>query len=199
MPDANKPCSALASALHEADPAAIDALLAFIRSAITDSVAEQLNTLWNLEKYDPDSDDPVDRVPWLFENDAMSASDFSLTEVMGSLPAASKSTPPSTASYGWLAPNGTFYDAPFSCHQSWAEQYVAEHPDIFFPAKEGCDAADLLSEHGWVLIHNPDMTVPRVTVPMSGRVTKAQRNFLYDYFAALGRWDDANEAISGLV
>ena len=98
MSNANKPCSALASALHEADPAAIDALLAFIRSAITDSVAEQLNTLWNLEKYDPDSDDPVDRVPWLFENDAMSASDFSLTEVMGSLPAASKSTPPSTAS-----------------------------------------------------------------------------------------------------
>lgn len=196
MSNANKPCSPIASALHSAGPVAIDSILTFIRGAVTDSVAEQLNTLWNLERYDPDSEDPIARVPWLFENDAMSASDFSLAEVMDSIPAASKSAPPSAASYGWLAPSGTFYDAPFSCHQRWAEQYVAEHPDIFFPAKEDCDAADLLSERGWVLIHNPDMTAPRVTVPLSGRVTKAQRDFLYDYFAALGQWDDANKAIS---
>lgn len=94
--------------------------------------------------------------------------------------------------YGWLEPNGTFHAVDWGEHQDWAQKYLEEkHPEL-----TECDevdmqikcgvgligAGDWLVEHGWVLLHNPSQGIAFPTRNPVKRYTKAQKDFLYDYY-----------------
>lgn len=86
--------------------------------------------------------------------------------------------------YGWLSPDGEFFEVGWGDHVGWAWDYVRENEiesinGIF-------DAGDLLVALGWVLVHNPMRGVGRATLAKDGKLTMEQKKFLFDYFTA---WD----------
>lgn len=114
----------------------------------------------------------------------------------------------STEDYGWLAPDGTFYEVEWGNHQEWANNYLKEHLteeeqkdalieiNVSGMAKSGTDimeAADYLVGRGWVLLHNPSQGIAVPTRNPMKRYTKAQKEFLYDYFMERGKKKEANE------
>lgn len=113
----------------------------------------------------------------------------------------------STEDYGWLAPDGTFYEVEWGNHQEWANNYLKEHLseeeqkaalieiNASGMAKSGTDimgAADYLVRRGWVLLHNPSQGIDVPTRNPLKRYTKAQQEFLYDYYMERGKEKEAN-------
>lgn len=100
--------------------------------------------------------------------------------------------------YGWLSPDGTFYPVEFAKHQVWASNYVlklCKNEDISFDEAPKSDAGDWLVDRGWVLIHNPYKTL-KITRNPVGRLTKSQKEFLYEYLSQRNRNEEANKIIS---
>ncbi len=97
-----------------------------------------------------------------------------------------------TEDYGWLEPSGKFHEVPFGEHQGWAWQKALE---LGF----SCDAfdrglgGDVLLEHGWILLDNPGMGLARPTASDTRPMTKAQREFLFDYYTERNRQDLAKK------
>lgn len=97
-----------------------------------------------------------------------------------------------TEDYGWLEPDGTFYGVERGEHQEWAQNYMNEkfpkeamNGDIDLQTK--CNvgligAGDWLVERGWVLLHNPSRGIAFPTKNPVKEYTKAQKEFLYDYY-----------------
>lgn len=97
-----------------------------------------------------------------------------------------------TEDYGWLEPDGTFYGVEWGEHQEWAQNYMNEkfpkeamNGDIDLQTK--CNvgligAGDWLVERGWVLLHNPSRGIAFPTKNPVKEYTKAQKEFLYDYY-----------------
>ena len=97
-----------------------------------------------------------------------------------------------TEDYGWLEPDGTFHGAEWGEHQEWAQNYMNEKlpeeamdRDIDLQTK--CNvgligAGDWLVERGWVLLHNPSRGIAFPTKNPVKEYTKAQKEFLYDYY-----------------
>ena len=97
-----------------------------------------------------------------------------------------------TEDYGWLEPDGTFHGAEWGEHQEWAQNYMNEKlpeeamdRDIDLQTK--CNvgligAGDWLVERGWVLLHNPSQGIAFPTKNPVKEYTKAQKEFLYDYY-----------------
>lgn len=113
----------------------------------------------------------------------------------------------STGDYGWLAPDGTFHEVEWGNHQEWANNYLKEHLseeeqkaalieiNVFGMTKSGTDimgAADYLVRRGWVLLHNPSQGIAVPTINPLKRYTKAQQEFLYDYYMERGKEKEAN-------
>lgn len=118
-----------------------------------------------------------------------------------------------TEDYGWLAPDGKFHAVEWGRHQEWAREYLeencpefAEDDDVDMQVK--CNvgligAGDFLVERGWVLLHNPSQGIAKPTKnPVKG-YTKAQKEFLYDYYVERGKgktaneiWEDCSERLS---
>lgn len=113
----------------------------------------------------------------------------------------------STEDYGWLAPDGTFYEVEWGNHQEWANNYLKEHLseeeqkaalieiNVSGMTKSGTDimgAADYLVRRGWVLLHNPSQGIAVPTRNPLKRYTKAQQEFLYDYYMERGKEKEAN-------
>lgn len=113
----------------------------------------------------------------------------------------------STEDYGWLAPDGTFYEVEWGNHQEWANNYLKKHLseeeqkaalieiNASGMAKSGTDimgAADYLVRRGWVLLHNPSQGIAVPTRNPLKRYTKAQQEFLYDYYMERGKEKEAN-------
>ena len=99
----------------------------------------------------------------------------------------------STEDYGWLAPDGTFYEVDWSEHQEWADDYIQEH---YFEdwLKLHCkcnDSGDYLIDKGWILLHNPSQGIAIVT-GNSWKYTKSQKEFLYKYYIERGLNKEAN-------
>lgn len=110
-----------------------------------------------------------------------------------------------TADYGWLAPDGTFYEVEWGEHSGWAEEYCKEH----YPNKDCAnmywkDNDDGTRRHlvngdflvyvlHWVLLDSPyqGIATPKYD-PVFG-MTKAQKEFLYDYYTERNRTKEANE------
>lgn len=113
----------------------------------------------------------------------------------------------STEDYGWLAPDGTFHEVEWGNHQEWANNYLEEHLseeeqkaalieiNASGISKSGTDilgAADYLVRRGWVLLHNPSQGIAIPTRNPMERYTKAQKEFLYDYYMERGKEKEAN-------
>lgn len=108
----------------------------------------------------------------------------------------------STEDYGWLAPNGTFHEVDWGEHQEWAQNYIEEHfPEVYNDSKVDmqvkCNvgligAGDWLVEHGWILLHSPSQGIAFPTRNPLKRYTKAQQEFLYDYYMDRGKEKEAN-------
>lgn len=83
--------------------------------------------------------------------------------------------------YGWLEPDGTFHAVEWGDHQEWADDYLQEHldEDDYWEIDH---AGDYLTKHHWILLHNPAQGLARPTMDPSHNPTKAQREFLYDYY-----------------
>lgn len=108
-----------------------------------------------------------------------------------------------TEDYGWLEPNGTFHAVEWGEHQDWAQEYLEEHepevaadPEVDMQIK--CNvgmigAGDWLVERGWVLLHNPMQGIAYPTKNPVKDYTKAQREFLYDYYRERNCQKEANE------
>lgn len=92
--------------------------------------------------------------------------------------------------YGWLFPDGTFYPVEWGEHQGWAYKWLMNHDPEFRHKERYGDrtpihlAGDYLNErHRAVLLHNPSMGVADVTNPSGRPLTRAQREFLFNYYA----------------
>lgn len=111
----------------------------------------------------------------------------------------------STEDYGWLEPDGTFHEVEWEEHQNFAEEFIREHmtdedwiaAGIHQPGQFMSDSlytfGDYLIERGWVLLHNPSQGIAFPTKKPEKRYTKAQKEFLYDYYMERGREREANE------
>lgn len=98
-----------------------------------------------------------------------------------------------TPDYGWLEPNGTFHAVEWGEHQSWAQSYLDENypeqaEDAEIDMQVKCDnlgligAGDWLVERGWILLHNPTHGIAYPLVNQVKKPTKAQKEFLFDYY-----------------
>lgn len=102
-----------------------------------------------------------------------------------------------TADYGWLEPNGMFHAVEWGDHQEWANNYLEEKLteeerfdamlEINVSGMGKCStdtigAADYLVRRGWVLLHNPSQGIAFPTKNPAKEYTKAQKEFLYDYY-----------------
>lgn len=87
--------------------------------------------------------------------------------------------------YGWLAPNGKFYPVEFGNHQAWASEYLlklyrdGEISDKQARPNDNGDVGDLLTDMGWILIHNPHGYDFKITRNLSKRVTNKQKDYLH--------------------
>lgn len=111
----------------------------------------------------------------------------------------------STEDFGWLEPDGTFHEVEWAKHQNFAEKFIKENmteedwiaAGIHQPGQFMSDRlhtfGDYLIERGWVLLHNPSQGIAFPTKKPEKRYTKAQKEFLYDYYMERGREKEANE------
>lgn len=87
--------------------------------------------------------------------------------------------------YGWLAPDGKFYESDFGEHQTWASEYLLKEfekgniENLLSYDNPG----DKLTEMGWILIHNQSGFQLSVTRDKSKRITIRQKDFLLEYFS----------------
>lgn len=93
--------------------------------------------------------------------------------------------------YGWLAPDGTFYSVEFGNHQAWASECLLrlyrEGKISYEQARreDNGDVGDLLTDMGWILVHNPHGYDFKITRNISKRVTNKQK----DYLRSIGKID----------
>jgi len=120
--------------------------------------------------------------------------------------------------YGWLDPTGKFYEVGWGDHQHWVYLSIIygrqENHGICYEDEE-CKPSDLsryydeymkycendfsaitmggdfLVSKGWILLHSPGQGIPVITDNAIRRLTKAQKEFLYDYYMEL---DEAKRA-----
>ena len=112
-----------------------------------------------------------------------------------------------TEDYGWLEPDGTFHGVGWGDHQEWANNYLEEKLteeerfnamiEINASGMAKCSAdivgaGDYLIRRGWVLLHNPSQGIAIPTRDFSREYTKAQKEFLYDYYMERNCKKEAN-------
>lgn len=85
--------------------------------------------------------------------------------------------------YGWLAPDGTFYPVNFGSHEAWTAIYLLKlyrQGKITYEQvrrKDNGYIGDLLTDMGWILIHNPHVYDFKITRNLSKRVTNKQKEY----------------------
>lgn len=101
--------------------------------------------------------------------------------------------------YGWVAPDGKFYEVQWGKHQEWAYEWIVSHvndPELKnFNRLMDNKAGDYLLERGWVLIHNPNpkRITPLIQRNETKRFTRKQKIFLFDYYMNIGKKRKAKE------
>ena len=111
------------------------------------------------------------------------------------------------ADYGWLEPDGTFHEVEWGDHQEWANDYLDKNltqeerfaamveinaSGMVKSTPEVIGAADYLVRRGWVLLHNPQQGTAIPTRDTTREYTKAQKEFLYDYYMERDCTKEAN-------
>lgn len=99
--------------------------------------------------------------------------------------------------YGFLSPSGDYITADFGEHESLAHFIVINKgwKEDYFKNNFTLTAADYIVQRGYILIHCPSLWGPIEVTQGDRPKTKAQREFLYDYFMNLGEKERANEYI----
>jgi hypothetical protein len=91
--------------------------------------------------------------------------------------------------FGWLRPDGKFFEVKWGKHESWAIEYVEKH----YPKRNVYYHGDFLKEHGWLLLHSPSGgDYANISTDDIQSVTKRQKEFLYSYFLKRNRNIEAN-------
>lgn len=106
--------------------------------------------------------------------------------------------------YGWLEPDGTWHPVEWGQHSAWAGDWLnkhmpfKEHAELYWRTdKEGkrhhiTNGDVLVFSLGWILMDSPFHGLAKPTKSPEKDMTKAQREFLYDYFIERGRTEEAN-------
>lgn len=105
--------------------------------------------------------------------------------------------------YGWLEPDGTFHPSPWGTHTKWAQKYldkhypITENRELYYATinnrKQPLSAGDVLAYNlNWVLIDSPSQGFGYHRENPNKPLTKAQKEFLYDYYMERGRNKEAN-------
>lgn len=109
-----------------------------------------------------------------------------------------------TEDYGWLEPDGTFHEVEWGLHQQWASDYLNENypykdnRDLHWRVDENgkkhhmCDGDVLIYKLHWILLDSPCQGLAYPTTDPAREMTKAQKEFLYDYYMERGRNKEAN-------
>lgn len=107
--------------------------------------------------------------------------------------------------YGWLEPDGTWHPVPWGNHSQWAKDWLEEHmpykdhPKIYWRVTPDgkrhhiFNGDVLVYSLGWILMDSPHQGKARPTRDDSKEMTKAQKEFLYDYYIERGRHEEANK------
>lgn len=110
--------------------------------------------------------------------------------------------------YGWLEPDGTYHPMGWGKHSDWAKEYCDEH----YPYKDNAElywigegenrkhvvnGDFLIYRLHWVLIDSPYQGPGLPQYNMAFGLTKAQKEFLYDYFMKRNRHTEANALYQG--
>lgn len=107
--------------------------------------------------------------------------------------------------YGWLEPNGTYHPVTWGDHQQWAYDWLkTNRPIEKYPELYGNDAKKrfhnassksgdiMVDKLHWILLHSPHNGVAHYIVSDEANMTKAQREFLYDYYTKRNLTEQAN-------
>lgn len=101
--------------------------------------------------------------------------------------------------FGWLSPEGKFFEAEWGSHNRWASDYIEKYyPDIdTAPFSEGYYSEDFLIKRGWILLHNPYNPHGYADIESTDlyKATQKQKEFLFDYFMARGMPESAKEML----
>lgn len=88
--------------------------------------------------------------------------------------------------YGWLSPKGEFIPIDWGQHQEWASNYIKESEGLLKEFKNSNfsnSSGDFLVDiKGWVLLHNPSQGVAKPLYRKDGKLTRKQKDFLYEYY-----------------
>lgn len=104
----------------------------------------------------------------------------------------------STDDYGWLEPDGTFHEVEFADHEQWAYETIQKRGwrDEYDRSDFGglySNGDFLVERKGFVLLHNPGFGMAMVSSSETRPLTKAQREFLFDYYTERNRPDLAKK------
>lgn len=106
--------------------------------------------------------------------------------------------------YGWLEPDGTWHPVEWGNHSRWAADWLEEHmpfkdhPKIYWRIDNNgkrhhiTNGDVLVYSLGWILMDSPYQGLAKPTKDPSKDMTKAQKEFLYDYYIERGRHNEAN-------
>lgn len=99
--------------------------------------------------------------------------------------------------YGFINPEGKYIPIEWCNHNEWADKYIKDSYNnntkdwFLFLNKFDCNATDALVKGlNWILIDNPQQG--KGIIQMGNRITKAQRETLYDYYIFYNREKEAN-------
>lgn len=106
-----------------------------------------------------------------------------------------------TDDYGWLEPNGTYHPVEWGLHNNWAENYIRKHyteneMDRLYYNEEHMriPATDvMIYKLHWILLHNPAQGLATHTSKPGQPLTKAAKQFLYDYYIKRKQIDKAKQ------
>jgi len=95
--------------------------------------------------------------------------------------------------FGWLNPDGKFYPVALH-HELWASKYVHKYLGKDYYSQDHWGFGDYLEKRGWILLHNPIGGRARIN-GCYRKLTKRQKEFLYDYFLKDGQEDEAKAVL----
>ena len=112
-----------------------------------------------------------------------------------------KNSTPDEEDYGWLSPTGVFYGVEWGEHGKWAMDYLMEHypynaenKELYMHNGNRINDGDVLVYNlHWVLLHNPAQGVATPQYDHTRQLTKAQKEFLYEYYIKRNEHERANQ------
>ena len=163
-----------------------------VAEELSEAQMVEIDAAWRSEWCDPGDDDRT-----IFGTSAQAQIEYAMVNEFVQRMESDVDEP----DYGWLFPDGTFHPVEWGEHQHWAWSWLMAHDPDF---KEMTDprsgnyvpidrAGDYLSEHHRaILLHNPGLGTANATGVPGHRMTKAQKEYLYDYYTKRGLTDRAD-------